>query len=171
MSSQNEQRDITIDTLSTPPARIKPAPLVRRTAAAMIDLLILAVLWLILSMAYGYNPAHIMVFLDYDVFGSLAILTFLYYFFLEGLFAATIGKSVTKLTVLESSGDVCSFGASFKRNLLRFIDWLPVLYIVGAIAVLLSTDRQRIGDRVARTVVTLRPERDPNPPSAPFLFH
>lgn len=171
MSDRHEHKEITIDTLSTPPIKIKPAPLTRRITAVVIDSLVLAVMWLIVSLAYGHNLAHLAAFVDYPLLGSLGIMTFLYYFVLEGLFAATIGKSAAKLTVLESNGDVCSFGASFKRNLLRFVDWLPLLYIVGAIAVLSSADRQRIGDRVAGTIVTQRPEKDPNPPPAPFLFH
>ena len=171
MSDWHEHKEITIDTLSAPPVKIKPAPLTRRITAVVIDSLVLAVLWLILSLAYGRNLARLAVIVYYPVLGSLAIMTFPYYFVLEGLFAATIGKSVAKLTVLESNGDVCSFGASFKRNLARFADWLPLLYIAGAIAVLLSADRQRMGDRVAGTIVTQRPERDSNPPPAPFLFY
>jgi uncharacterized RDD family membrane protein YckC len=171
MSDGYELKEITIDTLSTPSVKIEPAPLMRRITAVVIDSLVLCVVWLVLYFAYGYNLAHLGAFLDYPVLGSLGIMTFLYYFILEGLFAATIGKSVARLIVLESNGDMCSFGASFKRNLLCFVDWLPLLYIVGAIAILLSGDRQRLGDRLAGTIVTQRPERDPNPPSVPFLFH
>jgi uncharacterized RDD family membrane protein YckC len=171
MSDGHEPKEITIDTLSTPPVKIKRAPLMKRITAVVIDSMVLAVVWLILYLAYGHNLAHLAALVDYPVLGSLGIMTFLYYFLLEGLFAATIGKSVARLTVLESDGDVCSFGASFKRNLLRFVDWLPLLYIVGAIAILLSGDRQRMGDRLAGTIVTQRPERDPNALPAPFLFH
>jgi hypothetical protein len=39
------------------------------------------------------------------------------------------------------------------------------------IAIVLSADRQRIGDRFAHTIVTDEPERDINPPPVPFLFH
>jgi uncharacterized RDD family membrane protein YckC len=171
MSDGHEPKEITVDTLSSPPVKIKPAPLMRRITAVVIGSLVLAVGWLIFYLGCGYNLAHLAASVDYLVLGSLGIMSFLYYFVLEGLFAATIGKSVVRLTVLESNGDVCSFGASFRRNLLRFVDWLPLLYIVGAIAILLSGDRQRIGDRLAGTIVTQRPERDPNPPPAPFLFH
>jgi uncharacterized RDD family membrane protein YckC len=36
---------------------------------------------------------------------------------------------------------------------------------------IVSSDRQRIGDLVARTIVTRAPEKDINAPPAPFLFH
>jgi uncharacterized RDD family membrane protein YckC len=171
MSDGHEHTEITIDTLSTPPVKIKPAPIVRRITAAVIDSFVLTVAWLILSLGLGLNLAHLATAVYFPFSSSLATVAFLYYFLREGLFAATIGKSVTKLTVLEKNGDVCSFGAFFWRNLVRFVDWLALLYIVGAIAVLASINRQRLGDRVAGTIVTQRPERDPNPPPAPFLFH
>ena len=171
MSDEYEHTAITIDTLSAPPIKIKPAPLTRRITALAIDSLVLAFLWLMLHLLYGRGLVDLAGFLDYTVLGSLGILTFLYYFVLEGLFAETIGKSAAGLIVLESNGDSCSFAASFKRNMLRFVDWLLLLYIVGAIAVLLSGDRQRIGDRLAGTVVTQKPERDSIPPPAPFLLH
>lgn len=133
MSDRHEHKEITIDTLSTPPVNIRPAALVRRITAAVIDSLVLAVAWLILYLVFGLNPARLAISVDYPLLCSLGTVTFLYYFVLEGLFAATIGKSVAKLTVLESNGDVCSFGASFRRNLLRFVDWLPLLHIRGSI--------------------------------------
>jgi uncharacterized RDD family membrane protein YckC len=171
MSDEHEHNAITMGTLSTPPLKIKPAPLTRRVTGAAIDSHGLAFLWLIFYFTYGHTLPDLAGFLDYPALGSLAVLTSLYFCVLEGLFAATIGKSAAKLTVLKSNGDSRCFSASFKRNLLRFVDWFPLLYIVGAIAILLSSDRQRIGERFAGTVVTQKPEKDSNPPPAPFLLH
>jgi len=75
------------------------------------------------------------------------------------------------LRVVGKDGGPCSLDASLKRNLLRFLDWLPLFYIVAAICILASHDRRRLGDRVASTMVTKVPEKDINPPPAPFLFH
>ena len=83
----------------------------------------------------------------------------------------TIGKILVKLRVVETSGDPCSFGGSFKRNILRFVDWLPAFYILAAVLLFVSHERQRLGDMVAKTIVTTAPEKDINPPPAPFLFH
>ena len=90
---------------------------------------------------------------------------------LEGFLAKTIGKSILKLTVVQLNGEVCSLETAIKRNLLRYVDWLPILYFIGTIAVVTSKYGQRIGDRLAGTIVTRTPEKDPNPPPAPFLFH
>ena len=171
MSDEHEHKEITLETLSTPPLQIKPAPLARRIEAGVIDSLVLGFAWLIFSLASGKSLMHFPALPDYSTLALLALLGFIYYFVLEGLFAVTIGKSLLGLIVLENDGDICSFRASFKRNLLRFVDWLPFLYIVGTIAVVMSTARQRIGDRFAGTIVTKVPEKDPNPPPAPFLFH
>ncbi len=44
------------------------------------------------------------------------------------------------------------------RNLMRFIDGLPALYLVGGIACVLSRYRQRLGDLAAGTVVVRIPK-------------
>jgi uncharacterized RDD family membrane protein YckC len=106
-----------------------------------------------------------------SAYAYIVIVGFVYYFLLEAIFATTVGKSMLKLRVLGTDGDPCSWSASFKRNLLRLVDWLPFLYIVGILGILTSREKQRVGDRVAGTIVTTAPEKDINPPPAPFLFH
>ena len=44
------------------------------------------------------------------------------------------------------------------RNLMRFIDGLPALYLVGGITCLVSRHRQRLGDLAAGTVVIRAPK-------------
>jgi uncharacterized RDD family membrane protein YckC len=87
----------------------------------------------------------------------------LYYFLLEWRFSTTIGKRLLNLMVVDKDGHRCSLVASLKRNLFRFIDWLPAFYIVAAVMIWRSSDRQRLGDRIARTIVTETPEREANP--------
>lgn len=171
MVDQDEHKEITVETLSTPPIKIAPAPILRRIAAMIIDSLVLAILWQSLSIASGQGYEQFMRLPNYVSLSTLALIAFAYYFLLEGLLNASLGKSLFKLTVLEETGDPCSLEASFKRNLLRFIDWLPFLYLVGGVSVMISANRQRIGDRFARTIVTKAPEKDLTPPPAPFLFH
>jgi uncharacterized RDD family membrane protein YckC len=167
----DEHREITIETLSTPALQIKPASLQKRMRAAIVDTLIIGVAWMIMSITSGANSVHFVTLLTSWSLAELVFLATGYYFVLEGLFAQTVGKLLLRLIVLEKNGDSCSFSASFKRNILRAIDWLPSLYIVGLIAATTSADRQTIGDRFANTIVTNSPEKDPNPPPAPFLFH
>jgi uncharacterized RDD family membrane protein YckC len=167
----DEHKEITVETLSTPPLQIKPASMQKRTAAAIIDSLIIGLAWLTTSVASGESLVQITTQLSYWSQAQLVFLATAYYFVLEGLFAMTVGKSLLRLIVLEKSGESCSFRASFKRNILRVFDWLPFLYVVGLLAAASSPDKQRIGDRFANTIVTNSPEKDPNPPPAPFLFH
>ncbi len=168
----HEHTEITVETLSTPPVEIAPAPLLRRVTAGLVDSSILGLLWYVMGIALRTQISVFYPIFPISTAGVyLGLLAFFYYFFLEGMFGATVGKFLLKLQVVEKDGDPCSFGASFTRNLLRFLDWLPVFYVLGSISILTSRKRQRIGDRVARTFVSPAPEKDINPPPAPFLFH
>ena len=175
MSHQHEHEEISIETLSTPPTRIYPASITRRIVAGAIDSFAVFSLWLTFS--GGWNKllsSWMTAWVSSLPPTSLAYLlgiTFAYYFVLEWIFASTIGKWLLRLRVVGKDGDPCSRDASLKRNLLRFLDWLPLVYIVAILCILASHDRQRLGDRVASTMVTNVPEKDINPPPAPFLFH
>jgi uncharacterized RDD family membrane protein YckC len=170
MFHPHEHKEITIDTLSTPPTRIQPAPIARRVGAGVIDSIIILLLYLPLT--DGWNKLYVsLVSVQWTTLVYLIGTTFVYYFMLEWLFASTIGKRLFGLRVVDKDGDACSLGASLKRNIMRFLDWLPSFYVVGAISLAASKDRQRLGDRFASTMVTKAPEKDINPPPAPFLFH
>lgn len=65
----------------------------------------------------------------------------------------TVGKRVMKLRVVDSQGLQLEFQQILIRNLLRVVDILPALYLVGGAAVLLTRDAQRLGDMAANTVV------------------
>lgn len=175
MSHQHEHEKISIETLSTPPTRIYPAPLTRRIVAGAIDSFAVFLLWLTFIGEWGKFPISWTTasvgLVTAITLAYLVATTFVYYFVLEWIFASTIGKWLLRLRVVGKDGDPCSLDASLKRNLLRFLDWLPLFYIVAALCILASHDRQRLGDRVASTMVTKVPEKDINPPPAPFLFH
>ncbi len=166
-----DHKEITIETLSTPPPKILPAPLLRRFIACVVDSAIIAAVYIALIVGSQGSPVVWKISTSLAEAGYLIILTFVYYFVQEALFAATIGKSILGVRVLGKDGEPCSIRASFKRNSLRFLDWLPFLYLLAGVAVLTSRNRQRIGDRIAATVVANAPEKDINPPPAPFLFH
>lgn len=79
-----------------------------------------------------------------------------YYVIVEGLFSTTIGKTVAGIRVVDESGGQIGMGRSAIRNVLRFIDALPVLvawYVFGFILMVVSDDEQRLGDMVANTYV------------------
>ena len=65
----------------------------------------------------------------------------------------TPGKSVLKIRVIKGSGRQITFFEALARNLLRVIDALPGMYLVGVISILLTKENKRLGDLVADTIV------------------
>ena len=86
-------------------------------------------------------------------FGLLSFIIFLAYFtYLEGSKGQTIGKMVTKIKVVGEDGEMINMNQAFTRNILRVIDGL-LAYLIGAILIWRSDKKQRLGDRIAKTVV------------------
>jgi uncharacterized RDD family membrane protein YckC len=75
----------------------------------------------------------------------------------------SVGKRLLGLRVVEANGLRLELPQVIVRNLMRFIDALPVLYLVGAVSCVLNRRRQRLGDVVAGTVVVRTPKlAEPN---------
>jgi uncharacterized RDD family membrane protein YckC len=73
----------------------------------------------------------------------------------------TLGKRLMRLRVTDVHGLHLQFSQVVIRNLLRFIDSLPLLfYMVGGIACLINRRSQRLGDFAANTVVVWNPPVD-----------
>jgi uncharacterized RDD family membrane protein YckC len=69
----------------------------------------------------------------------------------------TLGKRLLRLRVMDEQGLRLKFSQIVIRNLLRFVDSLPALYLVGGLACLLNRRAQRLGDFAANTVVVWSP--------------
>jgi uncharacterized RDD family membrane protein YckC len=65
----------------------------------------------------------------------------------------TIGKRTMGLRVIDAAGLHLRPFQVVMRNLMRYVDSLPVFYLVGAVACVLSAKLQRLGDIAAHTVV------------------
>ena len=65
----------------------------------------------------------------------------------------TPGKRCFGLAVLNDDGTPLRWPAALTRNLLRAVDFLPFLYGIGLVAMLLNRDFKRLGDLAAGTVV------------------
>lgn len=76
----------------------------------------------------------------------------------------TIGKRLLRLRVMDAHGLRLQFHQVLLRNLMRFVDSLPALYLVGGLASFFSRRAQRLGDIAAGTVVVYNPK-----PSEPDL--
>ena len=69
----------------------------------------------------------------------------------------TLGKRLLRLRVNDVNGLQLQFSQIVIRNLLRFVDSLPILYLVGGLTCLISRHSQRLGDIVANTIVVWNP--------------
>jgi uncharacterized RDD family membrane protein YckC len=65
----------------------------------------------------------------------------------------TPGKRALKLRVIDARGLPVSLYQSLVRNIVRVLDFAPAFYGFGAVAVMLSPARRRLGDIVADTLV------------------
>lgn len=66
---------------------------------------------------------------------------------------ATPGKRLSGLTVLHDDGTPIGWGASFARNTLRVVDFMPMAYACGVLTMWLEPHGKRLGDVLAGTVV------------------
>jgi uncharacterized RDD family membrane protein YckC len=76
----------------------------------------------------------------------------------------TPGKRTAHLRVVRTGGQPVGFAASLIRNVLRVVDFLPTMYLIGAFTIVASRHNQRLGDLAAGTFVVR--ERDPRAESA-----
>jgi uncharacterized RDD family membrane protein YckC len=70
----------------------------------------------------------------------------------------TPGKRVMRIRVVRADGSPVGVYESAVRNLLRAVDFLPLLYASGCITMLMSRQHRRLGDMVAGTLL-VREER------------
>lgn len=90
----------------------------------------------------------------------------LYFSLFEGFKGATPGKKRCGLIVVQRDGSPCGLEASFVRNIVRFVDFLPPFYGFGLMSLFFSPDFQRLGDRAAGTLVVYGDKKVPKKPVA-----
>ena len=91
--------------------------------------------------------------------GTVLCLTYLLYFFVfELVWGRTPGKFFQGLVVRDINGGRCSLKQILVRTVARIVEANPILLggIPAGIAVISSTNKQRIGDSLAGTVVVSR---------------
>ncbi|WP_225333770.1 RDD family protein [Halomicrobium urmianum] len=136
------------------------AGLGKRAVALIVDSILMGIVAAVLTMAIGFavpmgggpgsnGMAGVVVGLQL----LTPLIMFAYFIVLEALYGQTLGKMLLSITVVGEDGSPIGWGESIIRNLLRIVDALPFLYIVGIIAVVLTDDEQRVGDLAASTYV------------------
>ena len=74
----------------------------------------------------------------------------------------TLGKKAVGLRTLDERGLRMSFLQAVVRNLVRFVDLLPILYLVGGVSAIVDGRGRRLGDIAAGTIV-VRVRNAPKP--------
>lgn len=76
-----------------------------------------------------------------------------YHTIFEASYGQTAGKYLVKIEVADADGTRPTLRTSLVRNVARLVDVLPFFYVVGIVLAVVSDRHQRLGDRLADTVV------------------
>lgn len=94
----------------------------------------------------SWAPAVVILFLFCVYWG--------YFAFFEVIWKGqTPGKKLAGIRVIKDSGRALNVYEVIGRNLLRAVDWLPVMYITGIVSMMISRRNQRLGDHLAGSIV------------------
>ena len=85
-----------------------------------------------------------------------ALLWLAYMTVCEAMFSATPGKAMNALRVVSADDRPLTLGRVALRNVLRLIDVLPGMYLLGGVLVITTANSQRLGDMAAHTTVVRR---------------
>jgi len=140
----------------------------RRLLAAVVDMALIGTLWVLTGFLAAFLALLVTYALGEDTrFASSFVLTvsvvafglalvtpflfhYLYEFYWQG---QTPGKRLLDIQVLRSSGLRLDALSCILRNLVRYLDFLPYSYLLGAWSVVVTPHQQRLGDLAAGTVV------------------
>ncbi len=85
---------------------------------------------------------------------SVELLRLAYFIVFELIWnGQTPGKRIGGMRVIRAGGGAIGFAASALRNILRFVDSFPILYLAGGTFAFFTRANQRIGDLAAGTIV------------------
>ena len=141
--------------ISSEQRQVEVATLGIRALAAIVDILLIILFWSAFGLVLGKEPEYGYGFSFEGIAALLGMaVMFAYYIVSEAVWGGTPAKLLIGLRVVsEADGRAIDWGQSLIRNLLRVVDGLPTLYLVGFIFAVSSPKTQRLGDRMARTVV------------------
>lgn len=125
-----------------------------RAVATVLDMMILFALSFVLALESGGTTA-VGFELQGGPFFLMTFLGFAYYVFFEWKLGGTPGKLALNLQVVKADGGKCDLQAVLIRSVSRIVDGL-FCYFVAAVAVWSSERNQRLGDRLADTLVIKR---------------
>jgi uncharacterized RDD family membrane protein YckC len=132
-----------------------------RAQALVVDGLLLFVVWLLVALVWYLALVGAGSFSEVSpqsptaqpLWALAAVGVPLYYWLTQAFWGRTIGMRAFGLRVVTTSGGRPGVLATLVRTLLMAVDWLPALFLLGAVVVWLTPRNQRLGDLAAGTVV------------------
>ena len=141
----------------TPTGAMHYAGPIRRAIGGVIDLVVIVFAVLIIVTALGYTMADGSSHLSRHAARLCGAFVVFYFIGMEARLGATLGKLLVGVRVVnERDGSPIRWHTAVVRNLMRLIDALG-FFLVGFITICVTEKHQRLGDKVARTVVIRHP--------------
>jgi uncharacterized RDD family membrane protein YckC len=140
-----------MDTSAQAPATAIGQSVGIRAGATIIDIVIFWAFSFIVAIATGETSGAGFAL---GTLGSclVGIIGIAYYVVMETMYGGTVGKLALGLKVVKEDGSAPDWQTSIIRTLLRIVDGL-FFYLIGAILVWTSPTNQRLGDKLAKTLV------------------
>ncbi|PLW76650.1 RDD family protein [Cohaesibacter celericrescens] len=169
-AQSNDQAEVSPRKAEVLESSVEQAPeyigLGRRFVAHLFDLVIVFIIFYAVGMQVAGEVGSITEE-GFVLEGTPALVTMLlsfafslvYFVLTEGRNGQSFGKMVMGIKVVSIDGSPCTMRQAFTRNFLRIIDGV-FLYLIGIILMSRSEKKQRLGDRIAETVV-IRKARKP----------
>jgi uncharacterized RDD family membrane protein YckC len=155
-----------IDTPEQVVLELRVAGLGSRFAAVAIDTVLQVVGYLLLLVAaflgvFRNSPAWVRTALPVFMILGFAIVYWGYFSAFELLWdGRTPGKRIAGIRVIKNTGRPIRAYEAIARNIIRVVDFLPAMYAIGVIVMLIDSRGRRLGDFVAGTIV-VHDRRDP----------
>jgi len=148
--------DLLTDILTTAPVL---ATKTKRWVACLIDYIICAVIWSIVSYCFGDAVINNDGTKAWELNGAPAFFGMFipWFLLLPGIEAInggqSIGKAILKIRSARMDGSKISPGMAIARHLLDIVDYFPFFGLVGLLVASNNSYNQRVGDLVAKTIV------------------
>jgi len=147
---------------AAPGAQVQYQGVAIRFVAILIDLIIVGIISAILTsplLSSIVNTTTGTVTLGAAYYATVVIgiiISLVYFTVLLGHYGQTAGMMIVKIKVVkEADYSAISYSEAAIRTILLYIDEIPyfIPYLLGAVLIWTSDKKQRLGDRVAHTVV------------------
>ena len=121
----------------------------------VIQLVALFCFFQVLNYLAGPNPDETSSLLADGAAALFVLVDFMGYFVIAEMLShgRSPGKQLAGLRVVLVGGQPVGFLGSLLRNVLRIVDFLPIVNVLGSVLILSTSRNQRLGDLAAGTVV------------------